>query len=158
MLSRSIAFFKNIALSNASPRQLAFAVSLGTYVAFSPFFGFHTIMLVAAGWLFNLNIPFLIAVGYGINNPWTMIPIYMSGYLFGYWLLHTVAAVPVLTLNPSWMGWFNEKVMVYLQIKELSFWAFMLGGNVLGILLAIVAYPVTLLILKKMHSRRQINS
>lgn len=154
MISRSIAFFKSVTLSNTSPHQLAFAVSVGTYVAFSPFFGFHTLMLIAAGWFFNLNIPFLIAVGYGINNPWTMVPIYMGGYLFGYWLLHTVAAVPLVGLNPVWMSWFNEKVMAYLQIKELSFWAFMIGGNVLGVLLAIVAYPITLIILNRSHRNR----
>lgn len=153
MIARSIAFFKNIALGNTAPHQLALAIALATYIAFSPFLGLHTIMLVIAGWLFNLNIPFLVAVGYGINNPWTMIPIYMGGYFFGYWLLHIVCAVPLAGLNPEWMVWFNHKLMAYLEIKEISFWAFMLGGNVLGVVFALIAYPVGLLIIKRIQKR-----
>ena len=144
MYSRIVNMLKSFVTKDASPHKLALALSIAMYIAFSPFLGLHTIMLIAAGWLFNLNIPFIVASGYTINNPWTMVPIYMGGYLFGYWILHVVMAIPVEGLNPSWMDWFSHKIMEYLHTKEPSFWAFMLGGNILGIVLAFITYPLAL--------------
>ena len=150
MYSRVKNFFKDAIKKDTSPTKLAVAISFAAYVAFSPFLGFHTIMLIAFGWLFNINIPFLVGVGYAINNPWTMVPIYMSGYLFGYWLLHVFMAVPVEGLNPAWMAWFSHKIMDILHIKEPSFWAFMVGGNIVGLVFAFMTYPAALVFFKKM--------
>jgi uncharacterized protein (DUF2062 family) len=107
-------------------------------------------MLIGFGWLFRINIPFLVTIGYGINNPWTMVPIYMSGYLFGYWLLHSFLAIPLEGLNPEWMAWFSHKIMELLHTKEPSFWAFLIGGNIVGIVLAVVTYPAALIFFKKL--------
>ncbi len=150
MYARAKAIFKSFITKDASPLKLALAVSVAMYIAWSPFLGFHTLMLIAAGWLLNLNIPFLIATGYIINNPWTMIPIYMGGYLFGYWLLHSFLGISLENLNPYWMEWFNHKIVEFLHITEISFWAFMIGGNILGIIFAFIAYPIALKFIKKM--------
>ena len=153
MISRTVQFLKNIALKETSPKKLALSSAVAMYITWTPFLGFHTIMLIVAGWALRLNVPFMIAVGYGVNNPWTMVPIYMAGYLCGYWLLHVICAVPVVDLNPVWMLWVNQKAMALLGIQEISFWAFMLGGNVLGVLFAFITYPVALHGFKKMMKK-----
>ena len=135
-------FLKKIAAKERCPHRLALAASLSVYIAFSPFLGLHTAMHIVLGWLFGLNIPLLLAVGYGVNNPWTMVPIYMSGYVCGYWILHSWWGMSITGFNPVWMSFLNDKIAYYLGMVDVSFWAFMLGANVVGIVLAVVLYPV----------------
>lgn len=142
MLKKMKSFFKKIASKERCPRRLALASSLAIYISFSPFLGLHTIMHILFGWILGLNIPLLLAVGYGVNNPWTMVPIYMSGYLCGYWLLHSWWGFAVTSANPSWMGYVNTLLGSYLGITNVSFWAFMIGANIVGIVLALISYPL----------------
>lgn len=135
-------------LTERCPKRLAQAASLGVYIAFSPFFGLHTVMHFLFGWLLGLNIPLLLFVGYAINNPWTMVPIYASGYMVGYWIMHTWWMVPLAESNPVWMHAFNQKLAYYVGMPHVSFWAFMIGANLLGIVLALILYPL----FKKMFS------
>lgn len=142
MFSRIRTFLKEIAQKERCPHKLAVASSLGIYISFSPFLGLHTAMHIILGWLFGLNIPLLLAVGYGVNNPWTMVPIYMSGYLCGYWILHSWWGMSVTGSNPLWMSYINAKLAYYLGVVDVSFWAFMLGANLVGVILAFVLYPI----------------
>lgn len=141
MLSRLQTFLKNIAQKEKCPHRLAVAASLGVYISFSPFLGLHTAMHIVLGWLFGLNIPLLLAVGYGVNNPWTMVPIYMSGYVCGYWILHSWYGLSVTGFNPSWVTSLNKTLAHYLGLVDVSFWAFMLGANLVGVVLAFALYP-----------------
>lgn len=141
MLARLKTMLSKLTPKDRCPHRLALAASLAIYISFSPFFGLHTIMHIVFGWAFNLNIPLLLLVGYGINNPWTMMPIYLSGYLFGHWLLHTLGGLPIAHANPAWMSWVNGKLSYYLGVVDVSFWAFMIGANILGIALAFATYP-----------------
>jgi uncharacterized protein len=134
-------FLKKIAPQERCPHRLALASSLSIYISFSPFFGLHTIMHIVFGWFLGLNIPLLLAVGYGVNNPWTMVPVYMSGYLCGYWMLHSCLGFSIASSNPPWMDYINSQLGYYLGIVDVSFWAFMIGANVLGVALALISYP-----------------
>lgn len=137
----------------ASPRKLAIACAVALYIAFCPFFGLHTFMLIASGWLFQLNVPLLLIVGYVINNPFTMVPIYMSGYLAGHWIVHDYFELNVLAYNPWWMQSVNDFLHIHIGISDVSFWAFLIGGNVVGILLALLAYPMMHRIFKKLSTQ-----
>lgn len=133
---------KRLLLHERSPQKLALATSVALYVAISPFLGLHTIMLIVSGWAFNLNIPVLIMVSYTVNNPWTMVPLMAAGYWLGYKILHVWMGLPVEALNPAIMASVNASIYNYLGISNVSFWAFMLGGNVLGIAVAVGMYPL----------------
>ncbi len=140
---------KKLLLHERSAKKLALATSVALYVAISPFLGLHTMMLVVAGWLFNLNIPVLIMVSYTVNNPWTMIPLMAGGYWAGYKILHVWCGLSVAAINPAIMSWFNAYIHTYLGLKDVSFWAFMLGGNIVGIFVALALYPLLHLFFKK---------
>lgn len=133
-----------------SPHKLALACSLAIYIAFSPFFGFHTIMLIGAGMLFRLNVPLLLIIGYTVNNPFSMIPIYVSGYLLGFWILHTWFQIPVDTANPWWMDKVNLFLQSHVGHSHISLWGFLLGGNILGVALALIFYPILLYTFKRL--------
>ncbi len=144
---------KRLLLHERSPRKLAMATSVALYVAISPFLGFHTLMLVAAGWLFNLNIPVLITVSYTVNNPWTMVPLMAAGYWVGYKILHGWIGLSVAAINPHIMAWANLYIQKYIGIKDVSFWAFLIGGNVLGVAVAVGMYPFLRLLFKELVKR-----
>ena len=136
-----------------SPKKLALVCALALYIAFSPFFGLHTLMLIASGWMFKLNVPLLLLVGYVINNPFTMVPIYMSGYIAGHWLLHGYFKLNVITYNPWWMNFINNFLHTQIGITNISFWAFLIGGNIVGVILGCIAYPVMLRIFEKLSAQ-----
>ncbi len=142
MIRHMINKFEKLLFYEKSPKKVAIACALGVYIAFSPFIGFHTMMLIASGWILNLNIPLLLAVGYIVNNPWSMIPVFASGYGLGYLILHTWMEWPITASNPGWMSTINEYVHYYVGIPDVSFWAFMLGANLLGIVLGVITYFV----------------
>ncbi|MCK4265118.1 DUF2062 domain-containing protein [Candidatus Babeliales bacterium] len=125
---------KNAVLKGSeSSAKLGLSFALGMYVAFSPFPGFHTLIILSLRWLLGLNLPILFVTA-SINNPWTMLPFYGLDYAFGYWFLNDF-----FNLNVSWMISL-EKIFGMGKICLLSF---LVGGNVLGIFAALVSYPIS---------------
>jgi len=140
-------FHKLIRLET-SPARLALSVSLGTFIAICPFLGFHTIMLFAFSWLLGLNMVVTFAVAHLINNPWTMIPIFMTDHWFGHWLLSHWGATGWIDSNPWWFHFINNKIQ-YFGFSSFSLWAFIIGGNLLALSFSIMLYPIS----KKLFAR-----
>ena len=44
--------------------------------------------------------------------------------------------------NPSWMEFINVPLRTYTGVEGISFWSFMIGGNLLGLLFSVMLYPV----------------
>lgn len=133
--------FKNIFIKNYSSKNLVRSCCVGVYIAFSPFVGFHTIMVCIFSWLFRLNFPVTMGISILINNPWTMIPVYGADYLFGELLFYTMG-INSKAWNPVWVEMLNAKITAYVPIPTVSLWSFMIGGNLLGIMIAGMLYPV----------------
>lgn len=119
--------------------RLAASVGLGIYVAFCPFFGAHTLMVVAFAWLFRLNLPILL-IAAAVNNPWTMIPIYTAGYVFGYWVIHQI-----FHLQSVW----TFSLARIFGSGELCVWSFLIGGNILGIFFGLISFIIFYFIFKR---------
>lgn len=134
--------FKQLLLKERSPKKLALALSVGIYIAFSPFPGFHTLMVFAFSWLMSLNVGIVLASSMIVNNPWTMVPVYGSGYVLGEWMCTKTLGVDMCMYNPSWITVFNGWVAKYTGMAGISLWSFIIGGNVLGIGLAVALYPL----------------
>lgn len=71
-----------------------------------------------------------------------MIPVYSSGYIFGDWILQGLCGIDVHAMNPEWVCSINEKIHAHTGIHGISFWSFMVGGNLLGLLIAAMLYPI----------------
>ncbi len=121
--------------------KLSLSCCVGIYIAFSPFVGFHTAMVFLFSWLFALNFAVILSVSMFVNNPWTMVPVYGAGHLFGDWVL-SVCGVNHYDWNPTWIKLCNEWLTSKVGLSGFSFWAFMIGGNILGVSLSIACYPV----------------
>ncbi len=68
-------------------------------------------------------------------------PVYGIGYLFGDRLL-SFFGMNHDAWNPSWVTKGNELLASYVGVSGFSFWAFMIGGNILGIGLSLLGYPL----------------
>ncbi len=140
MIKELIAFGKKMILSERTPTKLALASSVGVFIAFSPFLGIHWLMTIIFSWALSLNIAVVYAVAHVVNNPFTMIPLYVADYEVGKIITGRILGVDLLAYNPSWMNWLNLKLSC-LGIPNLSLWTFIIGGNVLGLGLALISYP-----------------
>lgn len=133
-------FLKKLIYEEQSSHRLAVSFCLGIYIAFSPFVGLHTVMIFVFSWIFKLNFAVMFASAYFVNNIWTAVPIYALDYIFGYWLVHDFGQITNL-INPWWMStveWFIENKLGF---TKPCLWSFLIGGNVLGIVLALLCYP-----------------
>ena len=130
--------------SEPDPVRLAWSVTLGLFIAFSPYLGIQTVLVFVLSFLLRANSAVAFIVLYTVNNPWTMIPIAALDYLFGRWLLETMLGLNLEIYDPSWMVWVNTKISfltAYLGIKKIIFWYFFIGGNIIACLVAIASYP-----------------
>lgn len=150
--AKGVRFFEQLVIKERSPRKLAISFCVGVYISFSPFVFLHTVMVFLFTWLFRLNLPAVWA-GAFVNNPWTMVPCYAAGYMVGEFSLGTVCGIDTAAINPSWMGGLNESLTYYTGMKAVSLWSFLLGGNLLGIVLGVMLYPVFKRIFARLSTR-----
>lgn len=128
----------------SDPARLAWSVSLGLFVAFSPYIGLQTVLVFALAFLLHANSAVACIVLYAVNNPWTMIPIAAFDYMVGHWITDTVLGLNLEMYDPSWMAWVNQKISFltdFLGIEKLCFWCFLIGGNIIALLVAAISYP-----------------
>lgn len=123
---------KKALVSGATPLSLTRSFCTGIYIAFSPFPGLHSVMMFGFKYLMNLHFPTLF-VATSINNPWTMIPFYTLDYAFGYWIVHTLFG-----WTPSW----GISLAKLFGSGTICVWSFLIGGNLLGIVAALISYPI----------------
>lgn len=125
-----------------NPHKLALACAVGTYVGFSPFpfpFG-HTSLVFLFSWILGINVSATWLMSMIVNNPWTMVPVYSLDYGFGYWLVrHYYGIIPT---NPCWMASVNDFIQSFVSMPDICFWSFMIGGNLLGIAIGAMIYPI----------------
>ena len=140
-----IQIFTKAMKSGSTPEKLTLSFCVGIFIAFSPFPGVHTVMMFAAKWLFGLNLPVLFFAT-SFNNPYTMVPFYLFDYFFGYWFFnnvlgwHSNLVISVETL----FAWYPKIVTALTSAigsGEICLWSFFIGGNILGLFFALLAYP-----------------
>ena len=142
-VSRPLAFrtlLREVLHLQEPPRRTALAFALGVFIAFSPAYGLHMILVGLCTWLFGLNFLALLA-GSLINNPWTLVPILGLTYWSGACLMGRADSPTFNWQDLSFAG-------LYQQILPYAI-PFTLGGIVLSFLGAALAYPAAYLFLTK---------
>ena len=123
-----------------SPQRTALAFAVGVFIAFSPTYGFHTIMVLFCAWALGLNF-FALMIGAFLNNPWTIVPILGATYWVGALLLGR-------SDGPSFDWHDLSFTAIYEQVMPYAA-PFFLGGLVLSLLGAVLAYPLAYYFLAK---------
>jgi uncharacterized protein len=135
-----------------TPEMKAFSVALGTFIAFSPFMGFHFIMAFTLAALYK-PLDKVLLVGFTmVNNWWTMVPI----YAFGLWVGGVLTGVSGFSVTGiQWEMFslgniFNGSAFSYIgHTLRPMLLPFIVGNMVTAIFAAVLAYFVVLFLLKK---------
>lgn len=128
-----------------STHRLTLSFSLGVFVAFSPLIGFHTLIALAIGWIFRLNIVALL-LGALLNNPWTFFPIIGGSLWLGLKLGIGEGAVPPLVWSDVSFPTF------WVQLKPYVLPLFV-GSSILGAVFSLVAYPMAFFLIEQARRR-----
>ena len=128
-----------------TPHQTALAFSLGVFIAFSPTYGLHFASVAFLAWMFRLNFPALL-VGSLTNNPWTVAPILAATMWTGFCLVGMPDAPDFPWEHFSLHGFYEWIIPLLLP--------FTLGALTLGVIGALLAYPVGLLLATRYSKRR----
>ena len=131
-----------------SPQRTALAFAIGVFIGFSPAYGLHTVMVFFCAWALGLNFLALIAGAY-LNNPWTVVPILGATYWVGALLLGRSDS-PSFDWKDVSFGAIYEQVMPYAV-------PFVLGGFVLSLLGAALAYPLAYYFVAKYRQSHPLN-
>lgn len=140
LVHRLIAQSKKLLLGERTPYKLAIASTLGIFVAFSPLIGLHWLLTIMLAWIFRVNVAVVYIAAHIVNNPLTMVPLYLSDYAVGLWVCNRLFESNLMTHNPSWMQWLNVKLSC-MGIANLSLWAFIIGGHIVAIIASLVSFP-----------------
>jgi len=141
MIRKRLSYLKHLIIADIhQPLLLARSVALGVYIAFSPFLGFHTLLVFLLGWLFSLSIPIVFAVSLLLHNPWTMFFVYAAGYVTGELFF---AVFPV---SNNFLESYLQVIIAYIPFFDMSpavLLRILIGGNILGVFVALIVYSLT---------------
>lgn len=125
------------------PHYLALGVAIGVFVAATPFFPFHTVIALLLAILLKGS-RIAAAAGVWISNPITLPFFYIGTYKTGAFFLGVTSPV-------DFSRWsFSEILGMGLNITQ----AMILGGLIIGIILSIIGYFVTLRVIAAFRDRR----
>ena len=113
-----------------SPREVALGVAIGVFIAITPLYGLHTIMVIIAALLIKRANKIAILLGTNISTTLTFPFITWAGYNIGRLIID--GAYPPLE-------WAIFKKFSYKTILELYYPLF-IGSLILGALLAAIFY------------------
>lgn len=156
LIRKSIRFLLQ---AEGSPERLAIAFSLGVFLGFSPLLGLHTLIGLGLAIVFRLN-KLVVLMGVYLNNPWVIVPFYGFSFLLGIQLtgmpqgaasidqlLERIAGIGVTTLlQADFWGWTFSQWRLLIPV--------FVGSTVLCTGMALVAYPLTLWLLRRFKPRR----
>lgn len=131
------ALLRQVLRLQESPHRTALAFALGVFIAFSPAYGLHLVLVALCTWLFGLNVVALLA-GAFVNNPWTIVPILGATYWTGALLLGRTDTPTFSWHDLSFTG-------LYQQILPYAV-PFACGGLILSVIGALLAYPAAYLL------------
>jgi hypothetical protein len=125
--------FKDILTLDSHPGHISAGFAVGVFISFTPFFGIHTPLAIAAAFLFRLN-KLTCLTGAWLNTPLTVVPVLSLSYKLGRWLL----GCPPLELRVrDNMTWQYAKELLHMKGTPL-----LLGSSILGFAAAVVSYSL----------------
>jgi uncharacterized protein (DUF2062 family) len=139
-------FIKKLLHIEDTPERTALAYSIGIFLGFSPFLGFHTLCGVAVAFLFGLN-RFAVLLGVWSNAPWWVVPYYVAATWMGMWItgfrIERVAMEEIFRLGME-KGLLGADFWGCLTSQWGFFLSFTIGSLILSLLLSLAIYPLSL--------------
>lgn len=120
--------FRDILSLDSHPGHIATGFAVGVFISFTPFFGAHTPLAIAAAFLFRLN-KLTCITGAWINTPFTVVPALILSHKIGQ-SMRGLAPVPVSFRSLEW-----HDLKAYAA-------SLLLGSSVVGFIAALAGYAL----------------
>ena len=117
---------KTILSLDSHPGHISAALSVGVFISFTPFYGAHLVLAIAASFIFRLN-KLACITGTWINNPLTVVPVTALSYKLGRFML----GLPAVKITIRGLDWHFVKQHATSLI---------LGSSVTGFIAAVISY------------------
>jgi uncharacterized protein (DUF2062 family) len=135
---------------NDTPRAIALGTSIGLFLALTPTVGIQVLLALVICTIVRANRLAAVALVF-VSNPVTMLPIYWVDYVLGCWV-SGIAPIDHATFDANWaVVW--QRVSDAGMIEGVMEGArvllgdigrpMMIGGSLLGAILALPLYPIT---------------
>lgn len=152
---------EKLLLSERSCSRLAASFSVGTFIAIAPVIPLQTPLLFLVSWLFGLNAVIVFAAVYIVNNPLTLVPIYVIDYTVGVHFFKMIG-IDAASYNPSWVASANTFISRYIDIKkylgaDLCLWCLLVGGLIFALLVSVPLYPLLKRVCEKLSRELEKN-
>jgi len=135
--------FLDLWRSHSSPHEIALGMAIGAFIGITPFYGFHIITAIIAAFTMKRVNKAAIFLGMNISLPPTIPFITWAGYSIGRKMLGD--AYPPL----GWDAFKHINFDTFLHY----FYALLVGSLVLGIVVSVLIYFVTLWIFKRQRGK-----
>jgi len=137
-------FLRLLRLNN-SPSEIALGVAIGVFIAITPLYGFHTIMVIIAALLIRRVNKFAILLGTNISTTLTFPFITWGGYNIGRMVFGN---------NYPPLKWQTFKHFSYKTILNFYYPLF-IGSLIMGLALAVAFYFITFWFMMKRKKARE---
>ena len=153
MQDRTRRWLDQLLHTHDTPQRTAAAYALGVFFGFSPFLGLHTILGLVFAFALNLN---RVAVLLGVysNLPWILPAYYTLATVAGAAILRVQVQpglLKELTRALAAFSWTNVRE-VAVALAPLA-WAYLLGSTLGALIVAAIAYRVSLAAVTAHRSR-----
>jgi uncharacterized protein (DUF2062 family) len=129
-----------------TPERTALAFSLGIFLGFSPFLGFHTLTGLTIAFLFKLNRVAML-LGVWSNTLWWLVPYYAVATWLGMWVIrfriNGATLKEIFRLGKD-QGFITSDFWIRVSSQWGFLLSFMIGSLILAALLSLAAYPLSL--------------
>lgn len=123
--------FKDILSLDSHPGHISAGFAVGVFISFTPFFGLHTALAIAAAFIFRLN-KLTCLTGSWVNTPLTVVPVLGLSYKLGRVLMGQTPKELQIKHELTW-----QYALELLNRKGTSL---LLGTSVIGFFAAVIAY------------------
>jgi uncharacterized protein (DUF2062 family) len=120
--------FKEFLSLDSHPGHISAGFAVGVFISFTPFFGLHTPLAIAAAFLFRLN-KLTCITGAWVNTPLTVFPALGLSYKLG----RLLRGLPPVEMKIKGLEW------AYLKVYAKSL---LLGSSIIGFICALISYFV----------------
>jgi uncharacterized protein len=130
---------------NNTPHEIALGCAIGVFIAILPVYGLHTVLVIIAALIIRPANKIAMLVGTNISLPPTLPFITWGGYEIGRAIFKNHSA------NLQWFDFKGITVQKILDFYPILF----LGSVILGLICAVIAYFLTLFLVKRFHEKKK---
>lgn len=130
---------------NNTPPEIALGTAIGVFIAITPLYGFHTLMVIIAALLVRRANKIAILIGTNISLPPTLPFITWTAYDIGRFIIRN---------NYPPLSWDVFKKVTWERVRGLYFPLF-IGSLILGAICGVIFYFLTYFVVKKLKDRKK---